>query len=89
MSRHTNENRKKARKVATLEQLDSAIRNGIQIFKNGKKLKQDMNAKERQSIKKINNSLNQYNEELLNLIEGNEITSSAIGINNSQKKIGG
>jgi len=75
--------------VATLEQLDSAIRNGIQIFKNGKKLKQDMNAKERQSIKKINNSLNQYNEELLNLIEGNEITSSAIGINNSQKKIGG
>ena len=75
--------------MATIEQLDSAIRNGIQIFKNGKKLKQDMNARERQGIKKLNDSLNQYSEELLNLIEGNEITASAISVSSSQKRIGG
>ncbi len=75
--------------MSTLEELDSAIRSGIQIFKNGKKLKQDMNARERQGIKKLNESLNQYNEELLNLIEGNEIAADAIGISSPQKRIGG
>lgn len=75
--------------MSTLEEVESAIRSGIQIFRNGKKLKQDMNARERQGIKKLNESLNQYSEELLNLIEGNEITANAIGISSPQKRIGG
>lgn len=75
--------------MATLEELDKAIKSGIQIFKTGKKLKQDMNLKERQSIKKLNDSLSQYNEELLNLVEGNEINTTAMGISSPQKRIGG
>ena len=75
--------------MATLEELDKAIKSGIQIFKTGKKLKQDMNLKERQSLKKLNDSLSQYNEELLNLVEGNEINTTAMGISSPQKRIGG
>lgn len=74
--------------METLQQLDSAIRNGIQIFRNGKKVKQQQNEKQRQDIKKLNTSLNQYNEELLNLIEGND-ASVAIIENTPQKRIGG
>lgn len=74
--------------MSTIEELDTAIRNGIQVFRNGKKLKQELNEKERQSMVKLNNSLNQYNEELLNLIEGNEIASGTLQ-NSTQKRIGG
>lgn len=74
--------------MATIEELDSAIRNGIQIFKNGKKTKQDLNTRERQSIKKLNDSLNQYQEELLNLVEGNGVQMQHMQTSN-QKKLGG
>lgn len=72
--------------IATLEEVEKAIKSGIQIFKNGKKLKQEQNEKERQSMAKLNASLNQYKEELLNLIEGNEISAQALG---ATKRIGG
>ena len=74
--------------VSTLEELDSAIRNGIQIFRNGKKVKQDLNAKERQSMRKLNDSLNQYSEELLNLVEGSVIPTQVIK-DSTQKRLGG
>ena len=72
--------------MATLEEVEKAIKSGIQIFKNGKKLKQDQNEKERQGMAKLNASLNQYREELLSLIEGNEITAQAMG---ETRRIGG
>jgi len=74
--------------MATIEELDNAIRNGIQIFKNGKKTKQDLNTKERQSIKKLNDSLNLYHEELLNLIEEKEVSVQYLKTPN-QKRLGG
>ena len=74
--------------MTTLEQLDTAIKTGIQIFKNGKKLKQDLNAKERQAMIKLNASLNQYSSEFLSLAEGNEMAMNAIQ-NPTQKRIGG
>ena len=74
--------------MSTLEQLDTAIRNGIQIFQNGKKLKQELNNKERQAMIKLNTSLNQYSSEFLSLAEGNQIAMSVIQ-NPTQKRIGG
>ena len=72
--------------METLEEVEKAIKSGIQIFKNGKKLKQEQNEKERQGMAKLNASLNQYTEELLNLIDGNEITAQAMG---ETRRIGG
>ncbi len=72
--------------MATLEEVEKAIKSGIQIFKDGKRLKQEQNVKERQRMSKLNTSLNQYREELLNLIEGNEITAQAMG---ETRRIGG
>lgn len=74
--------------MTTLEQLDTAIRSGIQIFKNGKKLKQELNIKERQAMHKLNDSLNQYSSEFLSLVEDNQIAMEAIQ-NPTQKRIGG
>lgn len=74
--------------MTTLEQLDTAIKTGIQIFKNGKKLKQELNTKERQAMIKLNTSLNQYSSEFLSLAEGNQLAMEAIQ-NPTQKRIGG
>lgn len=74
--------------MEAIEQYETAIKNGIQIFKNGKKVKQELNTKERQRLIQLNDSLNKYSEEFLNLTEGSEITISSIE-SSTQKRLGG
>ena len=76
-------------KTTTIEELDAAIKSGIQIFQNGRKLKQEKNARERQSLQKLNDSINQYQEELLNLVETREFEIEVAKSTSHQKRLGG
>lgn len=76
-------------KTATIEELDAAIKSGIQIFQNGRKLKQEKNEKERQALQKLNESLNEYQEELLNLVESRQIEVDVAKASSYQKRLGG
>lgn len=69
-----------------LKQLESSVKTGAQILINGRKTKQQKNEQERREIQNLNRSLTSFNEELLNLIEGNEIASEVIG---ETKRLGG
>ena len=75
--------------VESLKQMEDAARNGIQILKNVKTAKQTQNEQQRKELKNLSQQLTSYNEELLNLIEGNETATTAIRVNPRQKRIGG
>lgn len=73
--------------TTTIEELNTAIKSGIDTFRNGRKLKEEKNKRDSESLRKLNASLNEYQEELLNLIDERvmptEIKSSV------QKRLGG
>lgn len=72
--------------IDALKQLEASVKAGAQVLINGKKAKQQKNEQERKELQNLSRTLTEYNEELLNLIEGNEITAQAIG---ETKRIGG
>lgn len=60
--------------LEAIKEVENAIRNGIQIIKTGKKLRQEKNERERRELSKINEALDRYNEEFLDLAVTNQIT---------------
>lgn len=72
--------------IDALKQLEASVKAGAQVLINGKNAKQQKNEQERKELQNLSRTLTEYNEELLNLIEGNEITAQAIG---ETKRIGG
>lgn len=73
----------------TIAQLQDALGKGVEIFKLGRKAKQEQVAKDRESLKKLNDALNEYQTELLNLAEVQNIQLEAIQSPSTKvKKIG-
>lgn len=55
--------------VNTLEIVDSSLKKGIELFKQGREKRQQQIAKEKQDLLNLNNSLDNYQKELLQLID--------------------
>lgn len=72
----------------TLQQVDVHLRKGVQIFKDGAKKKLELNKKDREDLRKLSDSINEYNSEFLNFLQGSELSMNSINTS-YKKRIGG
>lgn len=75
--------------TTSLEVVADALNKGIEVFKNGSKAKREKIAKDEQSRKQIKNTLNNFNEQLLNFMDSEFIEEKVIEGPTGQKRIGG
>lgn len=74
-------------RVESLQKMEAAAKNGAQLFKNAKKVRQQNNESERKELQRLSESLTSYNEEFLSLVEGYEVNADVIEVA-PQKRLG-
>lgn len=72
----------------TIRTVQTSIKNGYQVLQNSRREKQKRNEQEKIELQKLNETLNQYNEEFLNLIDEQNVIKEVIEVA-PQKRIGG
>jgi uncharacterized protein YaaN involved in tellurite resistance len=72
--------------VSTVEELDAALKKGIEVVQNGRKLKREQIEEEKRALSQLNSDLNSYQQEVLNLIDDKQVIANLLEDSTSKPK---
>ena len=67
--------------LETLQVVDNSLRRGVELFRNGRVQKQQQIEQQRTSLQALNESLDEYKREVLQMIEEEEAVIEVLGNN--------